>query len=243
MKILGIIPARYASTRLPGKPLVYIKGKTMIQRVYDNASKAKSLNEIIVATDDDRIYEHVEEFGGKVAMTSTRHNSGTDRCCEVVKIFGDKYPVVINIQGDEPFIKPQQIDQVSNCFDDKTTQIATLAKDIDNFNELVNYDVPKVTINTNKEAVYFSRFPIPFFQNLQQKKWLNKHKYYKHIGIYGFRSKTLLELTQLKQSPLEKAESLEQLRWIDNGYKIKIAITRHDTHSIDTPEDLKRIKA
>ncbi|MBN4049599.1 3-deoxy-manno-octulosonate cytidylyltransferase [Bacteroidales bacterium AH-315-N07] len=241
MSTLGIIPARYASTRLPGKPLVYIKGKTMIQRVYENAVKAKSLNDLIIATDDKRIKDHVHDFGGEVIMTSAKHKSGSDRCCEVIKIMKGSYNNIINIQGDEPFINPKQIDLVTKCFDDKTVQIATLVKEIKDNNEIFDSNIPKVIINSNDEAVYFSRSPIPYYQKIKPEKWSKKHKYFKHIGIYGFRADVLKEITNLQQSPLEIAESLEQLRWIENGYKIKVAYTKHESYSVDTPEDLKRL--
>lgn len=241
MNILGIIPSRYASTRLPGKPLVYIKGKTMIQRVYENASKSKSLNRVVVATDDQRIFDHVQDFGGNVLMTSPNHKSGTDRCCEVIKNSNNQYDVVVNIQGDEPFINPDQIDLLSKSFDKNEVQIATLIKQIKNHEELFNENIPKVIINTTHEALYFSRQPIPYYRGCVEQKWDKLHNYYKHIGIYAFRVDMLKKIENMQPSPLETAESLEQLRWLENGIKIHVAITRHDSFSVDTPDDLLKL--
>ncbi|RZL48876.1 MAG: 3-deoxy-manno-octulosonate cytidylyltransferase [Pedobacter sp.] len=240
MKTLGIIPARYASTRFPAKPLVDIAGKTMIQRVYEQAKKC-DLDEVIVATDDERISSVVESFGGKVVMTSTQHQSGTDRCAEVaLKLPG--YDVVINIQGDEPFIDPAQIALVRSCFTDKSIQLATLIKEIHSDEELFNPNIPKVVINTNQQAIYFSRHPIPYIRNAQkQEDWVKAHQFYKHIGIYGYTTSTLLEITKLTASSLELAESLEQLRWLENGYQIQTKVTGIETIAIDTPEDLQKI--
>jgi 3-deoxy-manno-octulosonate cytidylyltransferase (CMP-KDO synthetase) len=243
MKIIGIIPARFASTRFPGKPLIEIEGRSMLQRVYEQAKKSKLLNDVIVATDDNRIEAHVKKFGGKVVMTSSKHKSGTDRCAEAIKRSGNKFDVAINIQGDEPFIKPQQIDLVCACFRSKNVEIATLIKKINGPEELLNANIPKVIINKNKQAIYFSRTAIPFYRNSgDADEWLKKHIYYKHIGIYGYKTAVLKEITQLKQSSLELAESLEQLRWIENGYKIFTAVTTHESLAIDTPKDLKKIK-
>jgi len=239
LKTLGIIPARYASTRFPGKPLVDIAGKSMIQRVYDQAKKCAQLSEVIVATDDDRIFEHVHNFGGKAAMTSSNHQSGTDRCAEVAEKYPE-YDVIINIQGDEPYIDPEQISKLISCFDDADTQIATLIKKISNEQELHNTNSPKVIINKNSEAIYFSRSPIPHIRG-QEPHWLQHFTYFKHIGIYGYRADILKQITKLAVSPLEKAESLEQLRWVENGYKIKVAETEIETIAIDTPEDLKKL--
>ncbi|TAH27040.1 MAG: 3-deoxy-manno-octulosonate cytidylyltransferase [Cytophagales bacterium] len=241
MKILGIIPARYASTRFPGKPLVYIEGKTMIHRVYEQAMKSSLLDKIIVATDHYSIFEHVAEFGGNVIMTSDLHPSGTDRCNEVITKIPDSFDFVINIQGDEPFIHPKQIELLCNNLD-KDTQIATLVKKIDTLAALYNINIPKVVFNESHEAIYFSRHPIPYLRGVDEDLWLAKHKYYKHIGIYAYRSDVLSEITKLKPSSLELAESLEQLRWIQNGYKIKAAITEFDSYGIDTPEDLEQLK-
>lgn len=242
MKFVGIIPARYASTRFLGKPLIDINGKPMIQRVYEQAKKSKNLSAVFVATDDKRIETHVKSFGGKVIMTSARHKSGTDRCAEAIKKINGKFDVVVNIQGDEPFIQPKQIDLLCSCFRSKVVEIATLIKKINTTEELLNRNTPKVVVNKNKEAIYFSRSPIPFYQNVEdQEEWMLLHTYYKHIGIYAYRKETLQKLSKLKRSPLERAESLEQLRWIENGYRINTAITGIETVSIDTPEDFEKL--
>ncbi len=243
MKFLGIIPARYASTRLPGKPLASINGKTMIERVYIQAGKAKKLSDVLVATDDQRIFNFVSFFGGKVVMTSGDHQSGTDRCAEVVKRTAWKnYDVVINIQGDEPFIDPKQIDLLCSCFRDRNVQIATLAIPLQDGAGLQNPNVPKVIIGRNRNAIYFSRAAVPFLRGKDPSEWTKQFTYYKHIGIYAYRTKTLRELTRLKRSPLELAESLEQLRWLENGYPIRVQVTKHQSISIDTPEDLEKAK-
>jgi 3-deoxy-manno-octulosonate cytidylyltransferase (CMP-KDO synthetase) len=241
MKILGIIPSRYGSTRFPGKPLVDIKGESMIQRVYNQAKKAQSLAEVIVATDDDRIINHVKNFGGKVIMTSSSHNSGTDRCAEVVNKMDKHFDVVINIQGDEPFINPKQIDQLCSCFEDNKTDIATLIKKIDSEEDLFNPNRPKVDIDNNNFAKMFSRNTIPELNNIPKEKWLEAHPFYKHIGIYGYRTAVLKKISKLPPSPLEQKERLEQLRWLENNYAIKVAITTHEAIAIDTPEDLEKI--
>lgn len=240
MKIIGIIPARYASTRFPGKPLVDIYGKTMIQRVYEQSIKTKGLAEVVVATDDERIAEEVTNFGGKYVMTSLAHQSGTDRCAEVAAQLPD-YDIIINIQGDEPYISPEQIELLSTCFADKETQLATLIKEISTEEELFNVNIPKVTINSRQEALYFSRQTIPFIRSAEKQEWINKHQFYKHIGIYGYRRDVLLAITKLQPSSLEMAESLEQLRWLENGFTIKTKVTQLETIAIDTPEDLKKI--
>ncbi|MDP4267972.1 MAG: 3-deoxy-manno-octulosonate cytidylyltransferase [Bacteroidota bacterium] len=248
MKFAVVIPSRYASSRFPGKPLVDILGKSMIQRVYENSSKSEIISDVIVATDDSRIENHVKEFGGNVIMTSSEHKSGTDRCTEVVEKFmlqNSKYnydDVIINVQGDEPFINPEQINAVAECFKDKDVKIATLAKQITDINELISPNVVKVIYDNNDYAIYFSRTPIPFQRGVAHDNWLNNHKYYKHIGIYAYRMSTLLEIARLEASSFEKAESLEQLRWIQNSYKIKIKITDYENIAIDTPEDLNKIK-
>ncbi|PTR01369.1 3-deoxy-manno-octulosonate cytidylyltransferase (CMP-KDO synthetase) [Mucilaginibacter yixingensis] len=241
MKILGIIPARYASTRFPGKPLVDIDGKTMIQRVYEQAKKCSTLADVFVATDDQRIYDHVLSFGGKVVMTSDQHPSGTDRCAEVAAQHPE-YEVVINIQGDEPYIDPEQISKLTACFAEPGTQLATLIKQIDTTEELYNFATPKVIINKNWEAIYFSRSPIPHVRGQEPQHWLYHNTYYKHIGIYGYKSDVLQQITKLPVSSLEKAESLEQLRWIENGYRIKVAETDLETFAVDIPADLDRLK-
>ncbi len=240
MKILGIIPARYASTRFPVKALVDIAGKSMVQRVYEQAKKCVNLNEVIVATDDQRIFDHVNAFGGKVMMTSTQHQSGTDRCAEVSAALPE-FDVVINIQGDEPFIDPEQITKVAACFTDIKTALATLVKKIGTLEELQNINIPKVVLNNRSEAVYFSRSVIPFLRGQEMENWLQHHTFYKHIGIYGYRSNILQEITKQPVSSLEKAESLEQLRWIENGYHIKVAETELETLAVDTPTDLENI--
>lgn len=242
MKILGIIPARFGSTRFPGKPLVDIDGKTMIQRVYEQAKSCSTLTDVIVATDDERIFNEVSRFGGKVVITSTSHQSGTDRCAEVVNKLTEQYDVIINIQGDEPFIDPKQITQLCNCFLDKKTQIATLVKSITEQSDLFNENKVKVTFSKNQFAIYFSRNAIPFFRGEAYENWLKKHTYFKHIGIYGYKTKILKEITLLKPSKLELAEGLEQLRWLENGYNIKIAETELEAISIDTPEDVAKLK-
>lgn len=240
MNILGIIPARFASTRFPGKPLVDIAGKSMIQRVYEQAKKCINLTEVIVATDDTRIYDHVLSFGGAAIMTSADHQSGTDRCAEVA-LQHPQYNVIVNIQGDEPYIDPEQISKVASCFNNADTQLATLVKKIQNEQELFNVNSPKVIINKLSEAVYFSRSPLPHIRGQEQKNWLNNFTYFKHIGIYGYRADILQQVTKLPVSSLEKAESLEQLRWIENGYRIKVAETELETYAIDTPEDLNKL--
>ena len=240
MKILGIIPARYASTRFPGKPLADVNGKPMIQRVYEQVKKCKAISDIIVATDDKRIEDTVKKFKGKAAMTSAKHESGTDRCYEALKKTGEKkFDAVINIQGDEPFIIPEQISKICAAFKNKNTEIATLVKKLGSLHELTNHNAVKVIVNKKKEAIYFSRTAIPYYRGEDFTEWIKMHTYYKHIGIYGYRTDILSEITKLERSPLEIAESLEQLRWIENGYKITAELTEHESISIDTPEDLQ----
>ncbi len=242
MKIIGIIPARYASSRFSGKPLVNIGGKTMIQRVYEQAKKSKALFDVVVATDDERIENHVVNFGGNVVMTSASHQSGTDRCYEAATKLSGITDIVINIQGDEPFIYPEQIDLVASCFHDNSVDIATLVKKINSQEELFNVNTPKVVLNKNNEAIYFSRQTIPHIRGKETSEWLKVHTFYKHIGIYAYRTSILKELTSLSPSLLENAEALEQLRWIENGYKIKVKTTDFESIAIDTPEDLKKIE-
>ena len=241
MKILGIIPSRYASTRFPGKPLIDIDGKSMIQRVYEQAKKANSLTEVVVATDDDRIFNHVNSFGGNVVMTSSSHESGTDRCAEVLEKYEVQFDVVLNIQGDEPFINPEQINQLAACFEDEKTDIATLIKEIKTEEELFNPNRPKVDFDKNNFAKMFSRSVIPELPNIKKEDFFKKHTFYKHIGIYGYRSDVLAQISKLPQSPLEVKERLEQLRWLENNYSIKINITNYEAVAIDTPEDLEKI--
>ncbi|MEO5601246.1 MAG: 3-deoxy-manno-octulosonate cytidylyltransferase [Cyclobacteriaceae bacterium] len=240
-KFVGIIPARFASSRFPGKPLADIGGKSMIERVYAQAKKSRILADVIVATDDQAILKTVKNFGGKAVLTSPDHPSGTDRCAEVISTMGIRCDALINIQGDEPFIDPNQIDLLCTCFDDGRTQLATLIKKIDSPDVLFDPNSPKVIVDNDHFAVYFSRLPIPYVRGLEEKLWLSKHTFFQHIGIYGYRPEVLIGITQLPPSSLEKAESLEQLRWIENGYKIKTAITTYDTMAIDTPEDLEKL--
>lgn len=239
MKILGVIPARHASTRFPAKPLADIGGKSMIQRVYLQALKAKKLAEVVVATDHQEIYDHVVSFGGAVCMTSQFHISGTDRCFEAMTKQDGDFDYLINIQGDEPFIAPEQIDLLANLLDGNT-QLATLVKKIDAEDQLFNSNVVKVIFNKKNEAIYFSRATIPYLRNFEQSKWLQTGTIYKHIGMYAYRVDVLEKITQLEASTLERAESLEQLRWLENGYSIKVAETQIETMGIDTPEDLQK---
>lgn len=240
--ILGIIPARYASTRFPGKPLVYIGGKTMIQRVYEQALQAKHLGKVVVATDDRRIWEHVQGFGGEVVMTRSDHPSGTDRCAEVAR----RYPEAthaVNIQGDEPFIQPEQIDLLAAALLEggRRFSIATLAKKIEHPEHLFNPNVVKVVFSAAHGALYFSRHPIPYCRGKEPDAWLGHTPFYKHIGMYGYSRSTLLRLARLQPTPLELAESLEQLRWLENGLRIRVVETEQETTGIDTPEDLKKL--
>jgi 3-deoxy-manno-octulosonate cytidylyltransferase (CMP-KDO synthetase) len=240
LRFLAIIPARYASTRFPGKPLAMLDGKTMIQRVYERVSS--EIQDVYVATDDERIALEVERFGGKCVITSPLHTSGTDRCYEAFTKINGSFDVVINVQGDEPFIHPEQISLLKNCFDDPKTEIATLVKPYshdDIVDNLATPNTPKVVISKDNYALYFSRSIIPYKRGTDRHIWLQSHTYYKHIGIYAYKHATLKELTQLEPSSLEKAESLEQLRWLENGYRIKVAITEHETFGIDTPDDLE----
>ena len=241
MKFLGIIPARYASTRFPAKPLAMLGGKAVVQRVYEQV--VASIDETYVATDDERIAEAVRAFGGKVVMTSVHHKSGTDRCYEAYAKIGGEFDIVVNIQGDEPFIQPSQLDALKECFGDPATQIATLVKPFPAetpYETLANPNSPKVVTDKEMNALYFSRSVIPYLRNVDKAKWAQAHTYYKHIGLYAYRAEVLKRITTLPQSPLEIAESLEQLRWLENGYTIKVGITHAETIGIDTPEDLKR---
>lgn len=241
MKFIGIIPARYASTRFPAKPLALLGGKPVIQRVYEQV--AGVLDEAYVATDDERIEAAVKAFGGKVVMTSVDHKSGTDRCYEAYCKVGSGYDVVVNIQGDEPFIQRSQLEAVKACFDEETTQIATLVKPFipaDGFDALENVNSPKVVVDKWMNALYFSRSIIPYQRNRDKQEWLAGHTYYKHIGLYAYRASVLKEITVLPQSSLELAESLEQLRWLENGYSIKVGLSEVETIGIDTPQDLAR---
>lgn len=242
-QFIGIIPARYASTRFPGKPLADIFGKSMIRRVYEQASKA--LETVYVATDDLRIFEAVKAFGGRVVMTSENHSSGTDRCAEAVlraeEELGRSFETVLNIQGDEPFIEPEQLELLMNCFTEGDARIATLVKRATKPEELFDPNRPKVVVSMHREALYFSRSVIPFLRGHNQEEWKDFHTFYLHIGLYGYRKEILQEITRLPQTPLERAESLEQLRWLENGYKISVRETLHDSFGIDTPDDLRRL--
>ena len=242
MRILGVIPARYASTRFPAKPLVDMLGQTMIERVYNQAKKAKSITKVIVATDHSKIFDHVVSFGGNVCMTSESHVSGTDRCYEVLTKENGSFDYVINIQGDEPFIAPEQIDLLASLLDSKT-ELATLKKKIEDKEQLLSPNIVKLISAKNGNALYFSRSPIPHIRNSPSDQWLSNHTFYKHIGMYAYRSDILEQITKLGVSSLEKAESLEQLRWLENGYSIKVVETPHETIGIDTPEDLEKALA
>lgn len=244
IKFAGIIPARYASSRFPGKPLAMIGNKTMIQRVYDQASK--TLTGVWIATDDKRIFDVISGFGGKVIMTSPHHLSGTDRCAEaitrIIEETGDKIDVVINIQGDEPFIKPEQIALLMDCFTDETVELATLVRKVETGEDIFNPNQPKVILNLKGDAIYFSRAAIPYLRDTEMSEWSKTHTYYKHIGLYAYRTETLKKITALSRSSLEISESLEQNRWLENGYKIRTAITKWESIGIDTPDDLQRAK-
>lgn len=244
MKVIGIIPARYASSRFPGKPLADIKGKSMIQRVYEQACKCPVLTEVIVATDHHKIADHVKSFG-QVVMTSAHHLSGTDRCREAISLINkgrySAQDVVINIQGDEPFIHPQQIELLAEVFSDKQTTIGSLYKLIENSDELFDENTVKVIVNRHNRGIYFSRFPIPFFRDMPKDQWIHHASYYKHVGMYAYRISTLESIGTLKQGMLEKAESLEQLRWIENGIDICMKETNMQHYSIDTPDDLIKV--
>lgn len=240
MKILGIIPARFASSRFPGKPLIDIQGKSMLQRVYDQAKKCIELNDIIIATDDERISGHAKSFGANVVITKAEHPSGTDRSFEAYIKSGKQYDYIINIQGDEPFIDPSQISLLTDSCDGKT-ELATLMIKCNNHEVLFDIGEVKITLNANNEALYFSRMVIPFIKGVDEKEWHKHFNYYRHVGMYAYRTDILEKITKLKPSPLEIAESLEQLRWLENGFKIKCVETEHDSHCIDTPEDIEKV--
>ncbi len=241
MKFIAIIPARYASTRFPAKPLAMLGGKSVIQRVYEQV--AGVLDDAVVATDDERIYNAVKAFGGKVEMTSTAHRSGTDRCWEAYCKQGGEYDVVVNVQGDEPFIQASQLLALKRCFKRPETDIATLVKPFEpkeGVGTLENPNSPKVVVGADGRALYFSRSVIPYLRGVERERWLEEHTFYKHIGIYAFRTEVLKAVTALPQGVLEKAESLEQLRWLENGYRIGVEVSQVETIGIDTPEDLAR---
>ncbi len=241
MKFIAIIPARYASTRFPGKPLAVLGGKTVIQRVYEQVSRA--IGNALVATDDERILKHVESFGGKAVMTGSHHRSGTDRCWEAYMKNGGNEDIIINVQGDEPFIQPEQIEAIMQCFDDESTEIATLVKPFEQegcYADLENPNKVKVVTDANMNALYFSRSVIPYLRGVDKELWPSRHQFYTHLGMYAYRAEVLRRVTQLSLSPLELSESLEQLRWLENGIRIKLGITPHSSIGIDTPEDLER---
>ena len=241
MKFIAIIPARYASTRFPGKPLAMLGGKTVIQRVYEQVSSV--LDEVYVATDDERIFSCVESFGGKAVMTRSDHKSGTDRIQEAVEKIGTQADVIINVQGDEPFIQPSQVETLMRLFDEPSTQIGTLGKRFDSLEAIQNPNSPKIVIDIRGFALYFSRSVIPYIRGVETEEtedWFGKYPFLKHLGIYAYRREVLAEVTKLPQSSLEKAESLEQLRWLENGYRIRVGLTDVETVGIDTPEDLQR---
>ena len=241
MTFTAIIPARYASTRFPGKPLAVLGGKTVIQRVYEQVSNV--LNEVYVATDDERIFSCVESFGGKAVMTRKDHQSGTDRIQEAVEKTGTQADVIINVQGDEPFIQPSQIQTLMQLFDDLSTQIGTLGKPFESMEAVENPNSPKIVTDNRGFALYFSRSIIPYIRGKERKDWFGEYPFLKHLGVYAYRREVLAEVTKLPQSPLEKAESLEQLRWLQNGYRIRVGLTDVETVGIDTPEDLQRAEA
>lgn len=238
MKFIGIIPARYASTRFPGKPLAMLGGRTVIQRVYEQATAI--LDEAYVATDDERIFQAVEQFGGRAIMTRADHKSGTDRIEEAAEKIGTQADVIINIQGDEPFIQKSQIETLMHLFDEPSTQIGTLGKRFESIEAAMNPNSPKIVTDKRGFALYFSRSIIPYVRGKEQSEWLQHFPYLKHLGLYAYRREVLQEVTQLPQSPLEIAESLEQLRWLENGYRIRVGLTDVETIGIDTPEDLQR---
>ena len=239
MKVVGIIPSRYNSTRFPGKPLAMIKGKTMIQRVCEQAWKSK-LDAVVVATDDMRIAEEVLGFGGQYVLTDPNHPSGTDRCREALYMVEGHYDAVVNIQGDEPFIDPEQINQVIELIGRNDTQLASLAKRIEDEKELFSQNTVKVVMDREGNALYFSRNPIPFMRNIDHEKWLQKGVFYKHVGIYGYKVETLRQIAEMQPTALENSESLEQLRWLENGLSIRMGITKSENVSIDHPSDIEK---
>lgn len=241
MLTLGVIPARFDSTRFPGKPLVQILGKSMIRRVYEQVLQAKSIDKVVVATDDERILNEISSFGGNAIMTSKDHLSGTDRCYEALTLLDETYDVVVNIQGDEPFIHPQQINQVAELLQNSTFEIATLARKIHEPNDLFNPNIVKVIFDKWGKAIYFSRHPIPYVRGVEEAKWTHHYDFYKHIGLYAYRKEVLAAITQLSPSSLEKSESLEQLRWVENGYSIALGITDKDNFGIDSPSDIENL--
>lgn len=250
MKFIALIPARYASTRLPGKPLAMLVGKPVIQHVYEHVAQCTALSDVLVATDDERILNAVQDFGGKALMTRADHRCGTDRCLEALNSWLSEHPevdakdlVVVNVQGDEPFVHPEQISDLCRCFEQPDTDIATLARPYtaeDSLADLQNPNTPKVVFGKDMRAILFSRSVIPYLRNVPQEQWLTQHIYYRHVGMYAYRASVLRAIATLQPTPLEIAESLEQLRWLENGYTIRVAITRHATIGIDTPDDLRK---
>lgn len=240
MKILGVIPSRFGSSRFPGKPLIDLAGKSMIQRVYDGAMKCSAFSELVVATDDERIFTHVEAFGGRAIMTAAAHQSGTDRCGEVISYFPD-FDVVVNIQGDEPLVEAEQLNQLLAAFDNPQTKIATLGIAVQNQQELFNPNRIKVVVNAQSQAIYFSRNPIPFGAQMLQEFWMKNYPYVRHIGLYAYRTETLRSLVKLEPTAIEKQESLEQLRWMYYGFPIQVVMTEIETPNIDDPEDVAHI--
>ncbi len=241
MNFIAIIPARFQSTRFPGKPLAMLGNKPIIQHVYEHARE--TLDHVWVATDDKRIAETVKEFGGQFVMTRPDHQSGTDRCAEAAQIIAKElqFDVIINIQGDEPFVQKEQVNSLKNCFLDETTEIATLIKKAEK-EDLFNPNRPKVVIDKNRNALFFSRATIPYIRGAETEAWIKKHEFYCHLGMYAYRTGVLLQLTKLSPSSLELAESLEQLRWLENGFHIKTAVTKFESIGIDTPEDLGKAR-
>lgn len=240
--VLAIIPARYASQRLPGKPLASIEGLSMIERVYRQVERSLALDQLVVATDDSRILEHVHQFGGLAQMTSPEHPSGTDRCAEVIQKLDQDFTIILNIQGDLPFLPTEMIDSLISCFEDPKVQIATLARTIEKTQELQDDTLAKIALSTEGDALYFSRGAIPYLRDIPIQEWLGHASYYKQIGIYGFRKPVLEHVTRLAPSPLEQAEKLEQLRWLSH-YRIRVGLVPGDTLSVDTPEDLEAARA
>lgn len=241
MKVLGIIPARYTSTRFPGKPLAMIKGKTMIRRVVEQAWKSK-LDAVVVATDDMRIADEVLGFGGQYVLTDPNHRSGTDRCREALDTLETQYDAVVNIQGDEPFIDPRQINALVDLISEEETQIASLVRRIDDEDALFSTNTVKVVMDNEGKALYFSRNPIPFMRNVAREQWLENGVFYQHVGIYAYKAEVLRRIAALPPSKLEMAESLEQLRWLENGLPIRMAVTNLMNVSIDTPSDLDKVE-
>ena len=240
-KVIAVIPARYESSRFPGKPLALIAGKPMIQRVYEQVKKVDGIAEVLVATDDERIAKCVEAFGGIYAMTG-ECSCGTERVYEAIKDYD--CDIVLNVQGDEPYIKPQQLEQLGACFNDPSVELATLVKRVIGKDELMNPNSPKVIVDKNGDAIYFSRTPIPYSRDIEvTDEYVNSTPFFRHIGLYGYRVETLARICAMPQGFLEKTEKLEQLRWIENGLKIRVAETEFQTHAVDTEEDLAFINS